>query len=269
MTQRQTEATPEFKRVARASLSDHIVEQISGTIARGGLKPGDRIPSEKQLCTQFGVGRTSVREALRSLAAMGILESRMGEGTFVAEDTGRFIERSFEWGLLLNPKVVEDLIETRLMLESHTAYLAASKASAADRADAAAAVQRMKESIEDPEAYLESDLQFHLTIARATQNSILRNLLSTTRGYLQVWIRETLAQPAPGGTEKRARLSIAEHRRILRALERRDAEGARRAMAAHILSSSADLRRRVAQRSNGVRNGGSVPAGLPSSSRTR
>ena len=267
--QRQTDSTPEFTRVARASLSDHIVEQISGTIGRGGLKPGDRIPSEKQLCTQFGVGRTSVREALRSLSAMGILESRMGEGTFVAEDTGRFIERSFEWGLLLNPKVVEDLIETRLMLESHTAYLAAAKATGADLKDAEAAVRRMKGSIEDPAAYLESDLQFHRTIARATQNSILQSLLSTTRGYLQVWIRETLAQPSPGGREKRARLSIAEHRRILRALENRDGEGARQAMAAHILSSSADLRRRVSHRSNSVRNGGSVAVELPLSSRTR
>src|SRR3989442_15385329 len=119
MLRRQPEPPPEFKRVQRTSLSDHIVEQISGLIARGTLKPGDRIPSEKQLCRQFGVGRTSVREALRSLSVMGVLESHMGDGTFVAGDAPRFMKRSFQWGLLLNPKIVEDLVDTRLMLESH------------------------------------------------------------------------------------------------------------------------------------------------------
>jgi GntR family transcriptional repressor for pyruvate dehydrogenase complex len=248
MLPKQMDAEPEFTRVPRLSLSDHIVEQIAELIARGALKPGDRIPSEKQLCEKFGVGRTSVREALRSLAVMGVLESRMGDGTFVASDVGRFLERSFQWGLLLNPKVVDDLIETRLMLESHNAQVAAGKGSADDLARMEEAVRQMEAAVNDPEQYLEHDLQFHLAIAQATQNSILQNLLSTTRGYLQAWIRETLARPDM--SEKRARLSITEHKRILRALRNKDAEAARQAMAAHILSSSADLRSRQAHRTH-------------------
>ena len=246
MLQAQMEAGLEFTRVPRLSLSDHIVEQIADQIARGALKPGDRIPSEKQLCEQFGVGRTSVREGLRSLSVMGVLESHMGEGTFVASNADRFLERSFHWGLLLNPKLVEDLIETRLMLESHTAFLAATKADQVDLTRIAEAIRLMETNVGEPGQYLESDLQFHLTIARATQNSILQNLLTTTRGYLQAWIRETLA--GPDIAEKRARLSIAEHKRILRALKNKDADAARQAMAAHILSSSADLRSRQRQR---------------------
>jgi GntR family transcriptional repressor for pyruvate dehydrogenase complex len=242
------DAEPEFTRVPRLSLSDHIVEQIAELIARGALKPGDRIPSEKQLCEKFGVGRTSVREALRSLSVMGVLESRMGDGTFVASDVGRFLERSFQWGLLLNPKVVDDLIETRLMLESHNAEMAAAKASPDDLARMEGAVRHMEAAVNDPPQYLEHDLQFHLAIAQATQNSILQNLLSTTRGYLQAWIQETLARPDM--SEKRARLSITEHKRILRALRNKDAAAARQAMASHILSSSADLRSRQAQRSH-------------------
>src|SRR5436305_11276911 len=113
MMERQTESEPEFTRVPRVSLSDHIVEQIAELISRGALKPGDRIPSEMQLCEKFGVGRTSVREALRSLSVMGVLESQMGDGTFVATDATRFLERSYHWGLLLNPRVVDDLMETR------------------------------------------------------------------------------------------------------------------------------------------------------------
>jgi len=248
MPEKQTESGIEFTRVSRLSLSDHIVEQIAEQIARGALKPGDRIPSEKQLCEKFGVGRTSVREALRSLATMGVLESHMGDGTFVASDASRFLERSFQWGLLLNAKVVEDLIETRLMLESHNAGVAAAKADAADLERMDDAVRLMERHVSAPAQYLEYDLQFHLTIAQATQNSILQSLLSTTRGYLQAWIRETLARPDM--TEKRARLSITEHKRIVRALRNRDCEAARQAMAAHILSSSADLRSRQQQRSH-------------------
>jgi len=243
MTPRQRERRTEFTRVPRASLSDHIVEQMANLISRGALKAGARIPSEKELCLRFGVQRTSVREALRSLSAMGLLETRMGEGTFVAQDASRAMQRGFQWGLLMNPKTVEDLVETRLMLESHTAFLAASKATAEDLESAQKAIRLMEGSVGDPGLYLEHDLQFHLIIARATQNSILTSLLSTTRGYLHAWIRETLSPDEVSAV--RARLSITEHKRIVRALKGRDAEGARQAMAAHILSSSADLRNRL------------------------
>jgi len=249
MIRSQTAPKPEFTRIPRASLSDRIVEQMSGLISRGGLKAGERIPSEKQLGQRFGVGRTSVREALRSLAAMGVLETRMGEGTFVAGDAGPALERGFQWGILMNPKTVEDLVETRLMLESHTAYLAAGKATAQDMDMAEESIRRMQASLGDPQQYLEHDLQFHLTIARATQNSILQSLLSTTRGYLQAWIRETLSTASGDVSARRARLSIAEHKRIVRALRNRDSDGARQAMAAHILSSSADLKKRLPGRS--------------------
>src|SRR4029453_9481397 len=95
----QMESQLEFTRVPRLSLSDHIVEQIAEFISRGTLKPGDRMPSEKQLCERFGVGRTSVREALRSLAGMGVLESHAGDGTFVTRDSTRQLERVFQWDL--------------------------------------------------------------------------------------------------------------------------------------------------------------------------
>jgi GntR family transcriptional repressor for pyruvate dehydrogenase complex len=248
MSERQLDSELGFTRVPRLSLSDHIVEQIAELIARGALKPGDRIPSEKQLCEKFGVGRTSVREALRSLSVMGVLESHMGDGTFVSGDASRFLERSFQWGLMLNPKLVEDLIETRLMLESHNAHLAASKAGAEDLARMEESIRLMEASVADPAQYLEHDLQFHLTIAEATQNSILRSLLSTTRGYLQAWIQATLERPDE--TEKRARLSVAEHKRIVKALRAKDAAAARQAMSAHILSSSADLKNRRAHRTH-------------------
>jgi GntR family transcriptional repressor for pyruvate dehydrogenase complex len=233
-------ALPELKPIARTSVSDAIANQLVELISQGSLKPGDRIPSEKQLCEQFNVGRTSVREALRSLAGMGFLESHAGEGTFVTQDSSKYLERAFHWGLLLDRKIIDDLIDTRLMLETHTAKLAARKASAADLAEMDSALRGMAASMESPAEYLEHDLRFHLAIAKATQNSILQSLLSTTRAYLQAWIQQTLTA-TPNAVRRRAKLSVAEHKQILKALREHDAKAAGKAMSAHIFSSSADL----------------------------
>jgi GntR family transcriptional regulator, transcriptional repressor for pyruvate dehydrogenase complex len=230
-----------LKHAERASLSDNIVEQLTGLIVRQVLKPGERIPSEKQLCEQFGVGRTSVREALRSLAAMGVLESHAGEGTFVSADRTRHLERAFQWGLLLDGKVVDDLIETRLLLESHTAYLAARRATVDDLAAIEQALEEMRQSVSNVKSYLAHDLQFHLHIAGATQNTILGSLLNTIRRYLQIWIEQTLATSPPDDPTARATTTILQHEKILAALKRRRPGEARRAMQEHILSAKADV----------------------------
>lgn len=228
--------------VSRSSLSDGIVEQIIDLISRGALKPGERIPSEKQLGQQFCVGRTSVREALRSLAVMGVLETHAGDGTYVSENSSRYLEKALRWGLVLDRKVLKDLIETRLMLECQTAYIAATRAKPDDLIEIRKSIEGMETAIELPDRYLEFDVRFHLGVARSTQNSILHTLLSMIRGHLQAWIRDALGSSSASDADSRAELSIREHRRILERLEARDADGARVAMRAHILSSSSDLR---------------------------
>ena len=222
----------------RTSLSDDIVGQITDLISRGALRPGDRLPSERELCKQFGVGRTSLREALRSLIVMGILDVRLGEGTFVSDNQDKYLEKTLQWGLLLDPKVVEDLIETRLMLESQNAFLAAQRATAEDLEEIEQATRGMGESLRSAKNYLKFDLKFHLAIARATRNKILYQLLSMTRGYLQEWIKKALSR-------RQAELSLREHEHILEALRSSDPEQARSAMTAHIVSSSADLRANI------------------------
>ncbi len=235
-----------LKPISRPSLSDEIVEQIIGLISRGILRPGERMPSEKQLCQQFAVSRTSVREALRSLSVMGILEAHAGEGTYVSEDNSRYLERTLGWSLLLDRKLVDDLIETRLTLESETAFLAAQRASQEDLLETAAAIEGMEQSAAQPDRYLGFDVRFHVAIARASQNSILFQLLGMIRGYLQTWIKETLSATPADDSAVRAHKSIAEHRKVQAALTSRNAEHARQAMKEHILSSSADLRARLA-----------------------
>ena len=228
--------------VHRTSVSDEIVAQITDLIAREVLKPGDRLPAERELCKRFGVGRSSLREALRSLAMMGILDGRVGEGTFVC-DNSKYLEKALQWGFALDGKRLHDLSETRMMLESQNAYLAAERATATDLEAIAAALEGMEGALEDWGRFLESDLQFHLLIAQATHNSILYSLLETTRNYLQEWIKGSLSEPSLAG--RRAELSLREHRQILVGLQQRDAASALRAMAAHIRSSSKDLQEQV------------------------
>lgn len=238
-------ASEAMRPVHRNSLSDEIVEQIIDLISRGVLKPGDRLPSEKELCLRFGVGRTTIREALRSLAVMRILDGRVGEGTFVSTDNRKYLEKALQWGLLIDRKSVNDLVETRLMLESQTAYAAAARATEENLQEIEEALEGMRRTLDRAEEYLEHDLRFHLAIARATQNQILFNLLSMTRGYLQTWIGESLAKPSIRKIRARAESSVREHQKILQALRKHKPEDARQAMTEHILSSSIDLQSQV------------------------
>ena len=250
-TATRSEAADLLRPIPKSSVSDAIVDQIIDLISKNVLKPGDRLPSERELCRKFGVGRTSVREALRSLAVMGILDGRVGHGTFVA-DNETYLERALEWGLALDPKRAEDLIETRLMLESNTSFWAAERATHANLTAIELNLSGMEDTIDEPERFLEFDVRFHLEIARAAQNSILFNLLRTTRHYLQEWIKGSLEtssiEPLTSPAAERARLSISQHQAILRALRNRDPAAARRCMQEHILSSSEDLRSHLARK---------------------
>ena len=238
-------AASELRPIARSSVSDAIVDQIVDLISRKVLRPGDRLPSERELCKRFGVGRTSVREAVRSLAVMGLLDGRVGDGTFVS-DNRRYVERTLQWGLLLDTKKVEDLIETRLMLESNTALWAAERADEANLQSIRAALEGMEQSVMASDAFLEFDLRFHLEIALASHNSILHNLVTVTRSYLQEWIKGSLKTPSTDAVA-RARLSIEQHIAILSAIAAKDGASAQEAMSEHILSSSRDLQAHIDQ----------------------
>ena len=238
------EVAEQLRPIPKNSVSDEIVNQLIDLISRKVLKPGDRLPSERQLCEKFGVGRTSVREALRSLSVMGILMGRVGDGTFVSENDS-YLERTFEWGFALDPKQVEDLIETRLMLESNTALWAAERSTNENLVAIKSALEGMHAEIDRPNEFLEYDINFHLEIARAAQNSILYNLVRTTRHYLQQWIKGSL-ETASSQAKDRACLSVAQHREIFAALTEKNPNMARECMRSHILSSSKDFQSRLA-----------------------
>ena len=233
-------AADPFRQVKRATVSDAIVEQLLQLISTAVLKPGDRLPSERDLCTRFGVGRTSVREALKPLITMGILEGRVGSGTFVAAETGQF-QKPLEWGLLLDLQGRDDLVETRHMLETNAAHWAALRASEENLAAIEATVQGMADHLQQPARFQAHDANFHFEIARATQNKILFRLINVIRGQIQTWIGERLTL-SPNRAEALARTSLAQHQEIFAAIKSGDAAAARTAMDRHIQTATEDLR---------------------------
>lgn len=233
--------------ISRTSVSGEIIEQIIDLISREVLVSGERLPAERELCKMFGVGRTSLREALRSLTVMGILDGQVGKGTYVCSNRN-YLEKTLRWGLLLDQKTVEDLIETRIMLECETAFLAARRALPGSLDKIERALEEMRLSRNSPEEFLEADLEFHLLIARATGNSLLDSLVRLTRSYLHEWIKGSLAEPTVRQRLERASLSCDQHGEILQALRSGEPERARETMRRHILSSSEDLRKHLEER---------------------
>lgn len=233
--------TPKLQPVRRQSVSDTIIEQLITLIETGELAPGQRLPSERDLSRQLEVGRASLREALRSLAVMGIVEGRVGEGTFVTRDSGRYLEQSVRWGLLLDEKGVNDLAETRVLLESQTAAFAAERASEEDLASIEATLPKLEAAVGNADGFIREDLQFHLAIASASQNRLLYHLLHLTRNHLQQWILRSLDDPATEAGQRRALLTLDEHWQICDAISSGDPDRASTEMRNHILSSSQGL----------------------------
>lgn len=233
----------QFHRVSRETVSELVVQQIVGLISEKALKPGQRLPSERDLCAALSVGRTSVREALKSLQAMGVLESRNNTGSFVAAG-GVFLERAFNLGLGLNGQNVNDIIETREMLETNAAYWAAKRATPQNISNLRSLLKEMGHARNEIEAFRELDVRFHLEIADATQNIILISMVQTMRQHLISWLQKRLSADMKG-RERLVEVSLEQHNTIFDFIRRGDGEPARKAMAFHIQTASADLRKRL------------------------
>src|SRR6202046_5874459 len=103
--------------VSRPTLPQEIVKALTGLIMKRVRKPRHLIPSEKELAIRFQVGRSTIREAVKSLVVLGVLEARAGEGSFVREATSELLSGAFRWGLLLGERNLDDLVDVRVLVE--------------------------------------------------------------------------------------------------------------------------------------------------------
>jgi GntR family transcriptional regulator, transcriptional repressor for pyruvate dehydrogenase complex len=226
---------PVYRTIRTSRLFEQIVKQVEDSILGGQLKPGDQLPAERDLAQHFGVSRTAVREAVKTLSEKGLVEAYSGRGTFVTDGTSQAIRHSLDRMFKINQQEGSvHLAELRQVVEPEIAALAATRIEEQLLCTMREAVAIMDQSLRDPEAYVEADLDFHLALAEAVGNPLILSLLDSIVGLLR---------------EQRSRIFRVEggpargqfhHKRILAAVERRDPEKARDAMRAHLKQVLAD-----------------------------
>jgi GntR family transcriptional repressor for pyruvate dehydrogenase complex len=215
----------------RTRLRDRAANQLLEMVISGGLEPGERLPPERELCAQLGVSRTVVREALNLLEARGLISIEHGRGAVVSGGNPRAVRDTLGLLLRVQPKTLWELLEIRRILEVEVAGLAAERAGPDDVTAMRLRLDRMRDSIEVSEGYVDADVEFHALLARATRNEVLLTMLEPVVDLL----RASAARP---GNALRA---LGEHERILRRVEAGDSVGAREEMRAHLAKTAEDI----------------------------
>ena len=225
-----------YEEVHIGRLYEKIVEQIEKRIVDGELNAGDKLPSERELAIQFGVSRTSIREAMKALTLRGLIVVTPGRGTFITDQTSQALRHSmnlmFQVGKMDANRY---LLELREILEPEIAAMAASRATQENLEAMREAVEAMDRSMDDVSAYVEADLDFHLSLAESAHNPIILSLLDSLIGEL----REQRFRSA--NVEGALHRGQPNHKAVLVAIEQGDVEGARHTMHKHMKQAREDI----------------------------
>jgi GntR family transcriptional regulator, transcriptional repressor for pyruvate dehydrogenase complex len=205
-----------------------VVRFVRGQIERGLLKPGDRLPAERELARRIGVSRPSVRSGLRSLAAIGVVQTRHGSGTYITDGPPALDSAPLGMLAALHGFRPEQMFEARRVLETGVAGLAAERATPEQVAAMADEVAGMFASLDDPQQFILHDVRFHRAVARGSGNPILASLVEMVSSLYFEQRRRTVRPP------EQLRDIAMTHRNIYHAVRARDVERARREMSQHL-----------------------------------
>jgi len=217
----------EFEAIRRNKVYEEVARQLERIILKK-LHPGDKLPSERELAENLGVSRSSIRDAIRSLELIGLVEPRQGAGTVVREISTDVLMNPLTNVLRQKMELVSEFLDFRKMLEPPLAARAATHASEEELAEMEEILHRQETKFRSGELAIEEDSEFHYSIAMASGNSVVLKVLDVIMDLLRD-TRERSLQ-----LEGRPQKSLAWHRRILAAIKRRDAEAAKSAMRRHI-----------------------------------
>lgn len=222
-----------FKPPLRTSISQEVLDQILAEIREGRIKPGERLPSERQLMGAFAVGRSTIREALGGLVTLGVITNRQGRGAIVntqAASPIASLRRSVDLEQL-NRRALLDLLEVREALEGTAAEFAARRANADDIAELERQHKAVEQEVRAQRIYFRQNASFHKAIATAAHNPVLAESINLVVGQVREY-RERMMRETPLMPQR----DVKEHLAILTAILRRNPDGAREAMTAHIRS---------------------------------
>ncbi|AGA69784.1 transcriptional regulator [Desulfitobacterium dichloroeliminans LMG P-21439] len=221
-----------LKPIKTKKIYEEIIEQIRVLVIKGELKPGDRLPSERDLAVRFNVSRASVREALSALEMMGLVEIRSGEGTFIKEVNLDSVVTPLAWILSMEKDTLIELLEVRKMLEGQTVALAAKRAGSQDLRELEDALQAMLEDMQTGKVGEEADMRFHYAIAGASKNKILLRLMNAISDTMHQSLKASRVRLYEGNVSPERLYK--EHVFILEAVTRQNEEDARRYMLEHL-----------------------------------
>ena len=217
----------DFDVIRRNKVYEEVAQQIERLILKK-LRPGDKLPSERELAELLRVSRSSIRDAIRGLELMGLVEPRQGAGTIVREPSAELLANPFANALKRRRELVSELLDFRKMLEPPLAARAATHASSDEISEMEEILRRQEQKQDQGDAAVAEDAEFHYSIALASGNSVVLKVLD----ILMDLLRETRERSLQ--VDGRAQKSLAGHRRILTAIKRHDADAAKSAMRRHI-----------------------------------
>jgi len=236
----------------RRKLADQVQEQLLGLIRSGEFKPGDPLPSERELMQAFEVGRPAVREAMQALQGMGLVEIRHGGRARVSEPSlGRMVDQMSETMrhlLTHSPASLEHLKEARATFEMEMARIAARRRADSDLARLSRVVESQEAVRTDPERFLEFDAQFHRELAAISGNPIFTALSEAIFNWLVHFHVDLVRVPG------REQLTLDEHRQIITAIEAGDPDLAAKAMLDHLSRANSLYHRSHSTRRAGRKN---------------
>lgn len=231
-----------FEPITRQKTYELVAERLLALISSRRLGPGDMLPSERELVQLYGVGRSSVREALRMLESKGVIRSG-GNGSFAVAGFANTLNSSIRFLLAAEEADYGELFEVRRILEGEAAALAASRGDASDIERMTAEVGAMEAGLGSEEAFITADLRFHLIVAEATRNRLILHLMHAIRALLQRSLSSSYHIPrSPEG-------AIEMHRLIVEAIAGHRPEEARQRMQEHV----SRVEREITQRGESVR----------------
>jgi len=221
-------AKPEFEAVRRTKVYEQAAQQLQRMIRDGLIKPGEKLPPERELAEMLQVSRGSLRDAIRTLELMGLVEPRQGEGTVICDPSAKSLINPLATVLFRQRELIGDLLEFRRMIEPTLAGRAAENATDEELAYMEDILRRQKGKVNQGQLAIEEDSEFHYAIAQAARNSVVLKVVDAFMDLL----RETRERSLQ--LEGRLQKSFVGHRRILDAIRKHDVRAAGKAMRQHI-----------------------------------
>jgi len=235
------ETPASYQPVARRKVYEQVAEQLLGQVVARRLKPGDVLPPERELTESFGVGRSSIREALRMLESQGVISAVNG-GSFVVSDAASPLNSSLRLMFTLDDRTgIHDLFELRRILEVEAAALAAGRHGGGHLDEMDAAIEEMATSLDDNggDRFIDADLRFHLAVAEATGNRLVLHSMQAVRDVVRRALMTVFVIPQSPES------AVVEHRGIRAAIASGDPARARQEMTDHLVRVEADVEKGV------------------------